>query len=325
MGEVIWEFPLNSPTQDLVRGWFNGRLVVENDTRPGGGLHNFFRDHLGSTQVTADFFTGALVCSSFYHPFGQSADPAACDGHVRKFTQKERDIESGLDYFGARYCDSLSARFLSPDPLLASADPNDPQTWNRYSYTFNRPMLNVDPDGRDPIRIDNPMAGIPSSEELNRRRRARREAGIREFQKAVRDGTLEVKMGMMPAPAGGAGSLIAGGGRIITATLGAGETLLKVGGAIAVGLGIISLSEETDEPAEDAEVEENTDLRQPGTLRNPDGTVKDPEDQLQGVTKARDRGQLIETMGKSEQNVENRLRSSAGRSAEEVIKEFEEN
>ncbi|HSR52113.1 MAG TPA: hypothetical protein VLV83_14880, partial [Acidobacteriota bacterium] len=62
VGEVIWEFPLNSPIQDLVRGWFNGRLVVENDTRPGGGLHNFFRDHLGSTQVTADFFTGALVC-----------------------------------------------------------------------------------------------------------------------------------------------------------------------------------------------------------------------------------------------------------------------
>ncbi|HSR68705.1 MAG TPA: hypothetical protein VLU25_12270 [Acidobacteriota bacterium] len=48
MGEVIWEFPLNSPIQDLVRGWFNGRLVVENDTRPGGGLHNFFRDHLGA-------------------------------------------------------------------------------------------------------------------------------------------------------------------------------------------------------------------------------------------------------------------------------------
>ncbi|HSR68709.1 MAG TPA: RHS repeat-associated core domain-containing protein [Acidobacteriota bacterium] len=128
-----------------------GRLVVENDTRPGGGLHNFFRDHLGSTQVTADFFTGALVCSSFYHPFGQSADPTACDGHTRKFTQKERDPESALDYFGARYCDSVSARFLSPDPLLDSAYVTDPQSWNRYFQSRNNPTRYFDPDGLQPL------------------------------------------------------------------------------------------------------------------------------------------------------------------------------
>jgi len=34
-----------------------------------------------------------------------------------KFTGKERDFESGLDNFGARYMGSILGRFMSPDPL----------------------------------------------------------------------------------------------------------------------------------------------------------------------------------------------------------------
>ena len=46
-------------------------------------------------------------------------------------TGKERDSESGNDYFGARYYESTMGRFLSPDPLLNSGRPDNPQTWNR--------------------------------------------------------------------------------------------------------------------------------------------------------------------------------------------------
>ena len=63
------------------------------------------------------------------------------------FTGKERDAETGLDYFGARYYGSNIGRFSSADPLLGSLNPADPQTLNRYSYVMNHPLALVDPDG----------------------------------------------------------------------------------------------------------------------------------------------------------------------------------
>jgi len=64
-----------------------------------------------------------------------------------KFTGKERDSESGLDDFGARYFGSSLGRFQTPDPLLNSGRPWDPQTWNRYAYARNNPLNIVDPTG----------------------------------------------------------------------------------------------------------------------------------------------------------------------------------
>ena len=62
-------------------------------------------------------------------------------------TQKERDNETGLDYFLARYYSSTQGRFTSPDPLLSSGMVVDPQSWNRYSYVLNNPLMLIDPDG----------------------------------------------------------------------------------------------------------------------------------------------------------------------------------
>jgi RHS repeat-associated protein len=65
-----------------------------------------------------------------------------------RFTGKERDTESGNDYFGARYYSSLTGRFLSPDPsALYYADPTNPQSLNLYSYALNNPLKNTDPTG----------------------------------------------------------------------------------------------------------------------------------------------------------------------------------
>jgi len=68
----------------------------------------------------------------------------------QQFTQKERDNETGLDYFGARYYASAQGRFTSPDPLMASAYVENPQSWNRYTYALNNPLKYVDPDGMEP-------------------------------------------------------------------------------------------------------------------------------------------------------------------------------
>ena len=64
-----------------------------------------------------------------------------------KTTGKERDTETGLDYFGARYMSSSQGRFSSPDPYGLGARLREPQTWNMYSYTMNNPMRYVDPNG----------------------------------------------------------------------------------------------------------------------------------------------------------------------------------
>ena len=75
----------------------------------------------------------------------------------RQFTLKERDNETGLDYFLARYYSSVQGRFTSPDPTLLSVNGFNPQTWNRYTYVLNNPLAFIDPDGLDPL--DPPFIG----------------------------------------------------------------------------------------------------------------------------------------------------------------------
>jgi RHS repeat-associated protein len=70
------------------------------------------------------------------------------DGVRHQFTQKERDIETELDYFLARYYSSKQGRFTSVDPENAGAIPGDPQSWNGYAYARNNPLVYTDPDGR---------------------------------------------------------------------------------------------------------------------------------------------------------------------------------
>jgi RHS repeat-associated protein len=65
------------------------------------------------------------------------------------FTGKQRDYESGLDDFGARYFGGGNnlGRFMTPDPLLNSGRPWLPQSWNRYVYSLNNPLRFLDPNG----------------------------------------------------------------------------------------------------------------------------------------------------------------------------------
>jgi RHS repeat-associated protein len=86
------------------------------------------------------------------------------EGLRQKFSGKERDSESGLDYLLARYYASAQGRFLSPDEFkggpvfvfgggessggpLPYADISDPQSLNKYVYVYDRPLIYIDPDG----------------------------------------------------------------------------------------------------------------------------------------------------------------------------------
>ena len=81
-----------------------------------------------------------------------------------QFTSKERDAETGLDYFGARYFSSAQGRFTSADPKQFNAKfLSNPQKWNKYSYTLNNPLALVDPDGREEVTVTY-RAFIPQSQ-----------------------------------------------------------------------------------------------------------------------------------------------------------------
>ena len=85
---------------------------------------------------------------------GLSEDNHEVIAPVYKFTGKERDSESGLDNFGARYHASSMGRFMSPDPKMPSLKHLlNPQKWNKYAYTLNNPLRYVDPDGLEEMDI----------------------------------------------------------------------------------------------------------------------------------------------------------------------------
>jgi RHS repeat-associated protein len=94
-----------------------------------------------------------------YYPYGELIPSTPNTGDINKFTGKERDAESGLDNFGARYNASTMGRFMTPDwaakpTSVPYAQFGDPQSLNLYTYVRNHPISQSDPDGHtcaDPI------------------------------------------------------------------------------------------------------------------------------------------------------------------------------
>jgi RHS repeat-associated protein len=72
---------------------------------------------------------------------------SAASSLTSPFTGKERDAETGLDYFLARYYSGAQGRFLSVDPDNAGSLYDDPQSWNGYAYGRNNPLKYTDPSG----------------------------------------------------------------------------------------------------------------------------------------------------------------------------------
>jgi RHS repeat-associated protein len=73
---------------------------------------------------------------------------------ARRYTGKERDTESGLDNFGARFDASTLGRFMTPDwaakpTTVPYANFGNPQSLNLYSYVKNNPTTFGDPDGHE--------------------------------------------------------------------------------------------------------------------------------------------------------------------------------
>src|SRR5208283_3187706 len=149
--------------------WAGGKLVATYDYNNGnGGIHFDLTDPLGTKRVQAnasgqvdETCTGLPFGNDVGNPISVNCTMASKtantlgtqdDATEHHFTQKERDTESGNDYFFARYYSSALGRFTTPD-WSAKTDPvpyaafTDPQSLNLYAYGRNNPLVRVDPDG----------------------------------------------------------------------------------------------------------------------------------------------------------------------------------
>ncbi|MEN3328412.1 MAG: hypothetical protein V7638_3219, partial [Acidobacteriota bacterium] len=116
-------------------------------------------DHLGTPRIILDQ-TGSFanVKRHDYLPFGEELFAytggrkpemgyTPGDNIRQQFTSKERDLETGLDYFEARYFASTQGRFTTLDPFAGSGRAPTPQSWNRYAYVLNNPVRLLDATG----------------------------------------------------------------------------------------------------------------------------------------------------------------------------------
>ena len=159
-GEQVTEYSVTGAPGSYTSTWqhtnaFSGGKIeaTYHDTRTYFYLADWLgtkRAEVGSDGCMATFaslpFGNGLSTSA---PAGFNACPDATEQH---FTGKERDAESGNDYFEARYYSSAMGRFMSPD-WSAKAQPvpyakmDDPQSLNLYAYVQNNPLFRTDPSG----------------------------------------------------------------------------------------------------------------------------------------------------------------------------------
>jgi RHS repeat-associated protein len=160
----------------------NGKATWDRAGKNGQGATGvqwLVSDQLGTPRMIFDK-TGSLANTKRhdYLPFGEELFATqngrtvqqgyTGDSVRQKFTLKERDNETGLDYFLARYYSSTQGRFTSPDEFTGGpdelysfvddasdnptfyADLRKPQSLNKYQYAYNNPLRWIDPDGHDP-------------------------------------------------------------------------------------------------------------------------------------------------------------------------------
>jgi RHS repeat-associated protein len=101
---------------------------------------------LGSIRLTTNE-TGTVVSAQDYFAYGELLREFNSNDRY-KYTEKERDTETGYDYFGARYYDTELGRWLAVDPLADSYP-----KWSPYSYAGNNPLNAVDINGMEWVFI----------------------------------------------------------------------------------------------------------------------------------------------------------------------------
>jgi len=109
-----------------------------------GDTQYYHHDALGSTvNLTTD--TGTVQVTYRLDPWGHVRSQSGDSVNRQIFTSQEHDINTGLIYFGARYYDPDTARFITQDSYLG--EPNTPPSLHRYLYAYSNPTVYFDPNG----------------------------------------------------------------------------------------------------------------------------------------------------------------------------------
>jgi RHS repeat-associated protein len=158
-GEQVTEYAVSGGASTWVHtnAFSGGHLqATYHDT----GTYFYLGDWLGTKRVEVGNMLATngtpQLCATTYTSlaYGDGLTPETLTGYAscadateQHFTGKERDAESGNDYFLARYFGSSMGRFLSPDAFYHDSHVADPQSWNEYSYARNNPLRYTDPTG----------------------------------------------------------------------------------------------------------------------------------------------------------------------------------
>ncbi len=119
-------------------------VAIAMKTRTSSSLYYTHTDHLGSLRVVTNENKG-IVSRYHYDAWGKRTLVAGSHITHRGFTGHEHLEPFGLINTNARMYDPVLARFLSPDMYVQA--PTFTQSYNRYSYVWNNPLMYIDPTG----------------------------------------------------------------------------------------------------------------------------------------------------------------------------------
>ena len=145
-GAVLEEYVDGAGGGVLAHYRYGDRLLsLDNPTE---GVQYYHHDALGSTVNLTDSLGSAKVSYNL-DPWGHIRNQVGTSVNRQIFTGQEHDENTGLIYFGARYYDPDSARFISQDSYLG--EPGTPPSLHRYLYAYSNPTVFVDLDGHSAI------------------------------------------------------------------------------------------------------------------------------------------------------------------------------
>ncbi len=148
--------------------YFAGRLIAHGEPYwyangpSANGIQAVSTDQVGSVIDDKSLVFGGGDTYQQFYPWGEEKAGSSPNDRV-KFATYRRDSESGIDYAWNRYYDNVTGRFLTPDAYKGSADPYNPQSWNRYTYVGDDPEGNDDPTGLEAGAFGNSIG--PSAED----------------------------------------------------------------------------------------------------------------------------------------------------------------
>lgn len=165
-----------------------GKLQIVQNTPKSGSVttiqNTLLVDHQGS--ITGIVASGSPSVNMAYEVFGLRRSPTLLTNltaaeftnisskvdkpTTNSYTNHEMLDRTGFIHMNGRVYDPLLGRFLSPDPIVQ--DPDNSQSWNRYSYVFNNPLKYIDPTGYSAVEESPPAIGVRCGEACQRKGQA---------------------------------------------------------------------------------------------------------------------------------------------------------